>query len=337
MEITSIPDNYTGAFKDVTYRLAGVVPEQTVEVAVCGDTASDALGIKRFRGQTTYDINIANYLRRMMNPVPEHRVHNAVYVPAGRTAKAHLRIGGMATPLRTFTAGSKSAEPMCVLSDAPLEQSIAPGETDELTVIGAAGEPVFMYGFAVKGTEHHEHLFQLAGLGEMMAFQFNADHIASLARNSTLGSLDAYSHIEVCLERNSTLVPVRRYALAARSNRAVRVCWVNEYGALDYYTFAAALDESTFARRQRIYAADGYRICGSRAEKFIAVESAYESAETLAWLAGVVCSPRVWICEPGGGFTQVDVLTDNVAAGYGTPSSIRLTMREKKRKVYQNF
>ncbi len=293
--------------------------------------------MKRFRGQRGYEVNISNYVRRAVaEPVPYFTPLCASY-SAGRTVRARIGVNGEVSQPRTFLAGTKGAVRDQLLSDAPLDLPTAPGQTDELSFVGSANDPFFIYGFLTRGNDVKEMVFSLGALGEVVSFHVNIDHVADQARHSTLGSLDAYTHLEIDAEIGSVLKPVRRYEIGPRMNDAVRLCWVNAYGALDYYTFARAGAESLAFDRRKIYSSAGYKSYDVYADRLTVVESGYESAETVMWLAGIAGSPRVWICESAGVFTEVDVITDSVAASVARPSAVRLVLRRKKRTEFQSL
>lgn len=337
MNISSIPENYSGAFSDLIYNVTGAAPQQIVEVTILGELSTDVLGMKRYRGESGYAVNISNYVRRAFaEPQPYFSKLCTAY-SAGRTVKARISVGAELSAQRTFLAGHKSAVRNQLLSDAPFDLAIAPGQTDDLSFVGSTSNPFFLYGFLTRGGGVKEMVFSLGALGEIVSFQINAAHVADNARHSALGSMEAYTHLQIDAEIGSKLVPVRRYEIRPAAGDAVRLCWVNAYGALDYYTFVRTGAESLVLDRRKIYAAAGYKSYDAHSDRLIVVESAYESAATVMWLAGVIGSPRVWICEGEGVFTEVDVVTDSIAASVAAPSAVRLTLRAKKRVDYQSF
>lgn len=337
MNISFIPENYSGAFSDLIYRIEGAVPQQTVEVAVIGELSTDLLGVRRYRGQRDYEVNISNYVRRAVGEPAPYFNNLCVAYSAGRTVNARIRVDGVASEPRTFLAGRKGAGCGQLLSDAPFDLTIAPGQTDDLSFVNGTSQPFFIYGFLTRGSGVKDMVFSLGSLGEVVSYQINADHVADNARHLSLGGLEAYTHLEIEAEVEGVLRPVRRYAIRPRMNDAVRLCWVNAYGALDYYTFARTGMESLAFDRRKIYASGGYQSYDVHADRLTVVESGYESAGTVMWLAGIVGSPRVWICEGAGVFTEVDVVTDSVDAPVDRPSAVKLVLRAKKREEYQSF
>lgn len=338
MKISTTPANYTGAFSEVIYTITEAEPDQILEVQILGDTTSDIIGIKRFTGQSEYNVNISNYIRRRMNAKPVAYGFSTAYLAEGRLAKARIKVGTTISLQRTFTSGYKGSAQNVIMSDAPFDQCLAPGEIDEASIIGISGKQIFMYAFLTKeGTDIYEHALAMGGMTDSaMSFQINANEVVSKAQSLSLGSIDQYTHLELCLETNSVLKPFRRYALLPKNNNSVRMCWVNPYGALDYYTFGKTETQSIVAKRKKIYSADGYKCFGSYSEKYITVESEYENAETIMWLSSIICSPRAWIYADGA-FAEVDIVTENISSGSTAPGSVKLTLREKVRKNYQNF
>ena len=336
MKISSTPANYSGAFSDLVYKVTEAVPDEVVEVSVVGEQSTDVLGIKRYRGQSEYTVNISNYVKRRLSVTPHYRASNAAYIPQGRLAKSSIRIGSLASGQRSFIPGVKAGIQYELLSDSPFDHSLAPGEIDELSFIGSSSKIIFLYGFLTRGDHVHDSVFSLAGLYETLSFILNADWIANEAKNIGLGGLENYTHLEVNAEKNSKLVPIRRYELKSRNRNSVRMCWVNPYGALDYYTFTKTHGETITADKKQFYTAEGYRSYEAYSERFLSLESGYENAETLMWLSDILCAPRVWMYEDKV-FKEVDVVTNSLSASGDRPASVRLTVREKKKTIHQSF
>ncbi|MDL2319905.1 hypothetical protein LJC45_02095 [Alistipes sp. OttesenSCG-928-B03] len=178
----------------------------------------------------------------------------------------------------------------------------------------------------------------LYGNGEPVALIVNMDHVEQWA--STLSknkSLDAYKWLDIYYTTSGHNFVARRYEIVRRRSDAVRLCWVNEYGSVDYHTFAVCANESVAAIKSRIYTGEGYRVLDSRAQKSWAVRSEYMDAEGIAWLRGLLSSPRVWIAAEGGMFTPVDVMTDSVTTDASAPASLKIALREAKLATYQNL
>lgn len=332
-----MPENYQGAYADLLYGISDANPQQPVEVAVYGESAARPVGVKRLRGQAEYTVNIAPYMRRQLDPVPQYMPRCVVYNPEGRVAEGQITVGTETTAIRCFTAGIKGARMMELMSEAPLEQSIAPGETDELSVIAPFDEPTFFYGYLYTEDNSEEFVFSRAALGTGKPFclAVNMDEVAQWAAVSgRQGSLEGYAQLVVCLERNGVVSPVRRYRLRRPDGRTMRLCWVNPLGGIDFYTFAVCAKTTVTAEKSRAYTRDGFTVYGSHGRTEWELRSQYEGHTEAEWLAGVIASPRVWICR-GQSFVPADVVTDRIEFSAAAPVSITIRVRESKSVTYQ--
>ena len=339
MKISSIPANFECAFSDLTYKITEVDPQQSVEVTVLGQSAADVLGVKHFCGQSEYSVNISGYMQRQMDVVPYYRTASGFNFTAGRTAIGRIAVGNTTTDQRVFSAGVKTKIAAEMLSDAPVDQSIAVNEIDEYSFFGENAYIVGYYFYLTKGTGIRELAYGNLGRGNnQMIYYTHAmnDVVKWAAKSSTLKSVEAYDHLEVWMEARSKLTLVRRYAIRPVSDKSVRLCWVNPYGAIDYYTFTRQDGERIVTNRRQIYNTEGYRTYDAATQRFKTLRSEYVNAETVSWLASIMAAPRVWIAE-GAVFTPVDVAGGEVVVSEGAPSYFTLAIRERKKLAYQNF
>ncbi|MDL2319675.1 hypothetical protein LJC45_00890 [Alistipes sp. OttesenSCG-928-B03] len=118
MQIKTLPDNYSGAFGDLVYTLAGCAPDEIVEVEILA-AGEEPVGMKRYRGQQEYDVNVAAVMRSRLEVAPVYRDKNTIVVPERRWVEGQIRVGGEVSERRVFTAGVKPAMEHRVLSDMP--------------------------------------------------------------------------------------------------------------------------------------------------------------------------------------------------------------------------
>lgn len=327
-----MPDNYQGAFSDLIYTVAGADPMQTVEVVVLGEQDGDVLGLKRFRGHGEFSVNISNYMRRRAAVAPQTAAGCAAVFAPERTVAGRIKVGGTIAPLRLFTAGVRTGTELAPLSDRPAAAQLAAGEKDEIAVIVAAGRQVVFRGMFVSTAGVRKEAFanSLTGNGKIVTQSIDMDFLETKAR--ALGCFDDLGSIEICLDD----VLLRKYEFTGVRQNTVRLCWMNPYGAVDYYTFALCNAETLVAEKSRIYTESGYKVYDSAAQKVFTLQSEYENTATMKWLAQILGSPKVWVAQDGG-FTPVDVITDSMQISRMNPSSLRLEVRESMKTSFQNF
>lgn len=327
-----MPENYRGTFSELTYAVAGADPAQTVEVEVLGERDDDILGVKRFRGQDRFSINISNYMRRRVAVSPKTAAGCVALFAPERTAAGRIKVAGTVSPLRVFTAGVKAAQELAPLSDRPVAAQLARGEKDEIAVIVPPGKQVTFTGVFVSAAGLRKEAFAnpVTGNGAVAVQAVDMGSLETLARAA--GCFDDLASIEIRLDG----APLRTYEFTGTRRNAVRLCWMNPFGAVDYHTFALCSEETITAEKSRIYTESGYKVYDSAARKMFTLQSDYENTATMTWLAQILGSPKVWIAREGG-FTPVDVITNSVRIGRMEPSSLRLEVRESMKTPFQNM
>ncbi len=127
----------------------------------------------------------------------------------------------------------------------------------------------------------------------------------------------------------STGAETRTYKCVERRPGAVRLCWLNPYGAMDYYTFYKTENQLFEAGKNLAYTTQGSIVCDSDVRTYTTVQSELEPHDVLAWLSQVISSPRVWVCESSE-FRRVDIVTDNVKVSDKVPGRIEVTICERQ-------
>lgn len=129
MRIASEPLNGQGAYGDLIYVIDQADPSQTIDVTIYSITdMSNEEGVKRLSGNSRYEVNIAPYLRRLLDPQPRRTGSIATETPAGWTVMGTILADGLGASVLSVTAGARNKNAGQLLSDAPTEQTLAPGE-----------------------------------------------------------------------------------------------------------------------------------------------------------------------------------------------------------------
>lgn len=328
MEITTQPADYSGIFSQQTYTVGGCDPTQITEVEILCD--GQVVGIKRFRGETSYDINVSNYLRRRLDIAPIAGGQAGIVTGTGRSVRVAIKVGSLQSPWRTMTAGRLDMPQQKLLSKAP-PAVIARGEIDELSFAApqkSVYAKVIVYS---KGPSKTITLPAKAAAGDICTMVLDTKDIASAAGIERWSDI---SQMYVNIYADNRGIINRRYEACERAKDAVRLCWLNPYGAVDYYTFRAVGSKMQVAK-SKVYAQSGYTTSAGSTEAHTTLISEYEPTETIKWLADIVSSPAVWIAEKSGGFTPVDVVTEVAEIRSDKPLSLTLEIRPRQKTAMQ--
>jgi hypothetical protein len=226
-----------------------------------------------------------------------------------------------------------------MLSDGPTVHTLAPGEADEVSVMGSTSTRIYYDLFAFRGDRELDLILSSVSMPTlyMVSMAVNYEDLVRLVeqQQAAYGRIGEWDAVVVATRRDGVVVPLRRWELVERGPRAVRLCWVNAYGALDYHTFEHTGRRSVVSEKSRV-CTDGYEVGDSAARRLFTVRSEWVDAATLEWLAGVVTSPRVWLCS-GQTFRRLDVQTSVVEMTDDRPAALTLTLCDAQKTQYQKF
>lgn len=332
MRIINMPDNFSPAFGEVIYTVensgGGVFD---VEIL---DSGSGCMGIKRFAGEGTVDINTAGYVRRGLSPEPLAGGGCGFRMDNGRAVKSSIRIGNLTSDVRIFTAGLRNLPAGRPLTMLPMHRDIARDESDEISFATDGGtyraeitvKAAADYKFAVGG--------HTAGAG-ICTFVTDMEWVMAQV-GSAGGDPEACRSVHVAVFSGDAELFRCIYVLRRNPAGAVRLCWLNSLGAVDRFTFPSPVSGGVGAAKERIVSAGGFETVYSGAERFSVLNSGYRPENVLNALAEIISSPRVWIAG-NGGFERVDVTSDSAIVRSEELACLKIRVRENRSVNYQNF
>ena len=308
MKIIRTPAPYASAYRVAPVRISAT-EDELVELDIYDGTKSTVMGRRRFTGATSYDANIANYARNMLDVAPLYGVQSTFAHPLNRSADLIVAAGETEAAIR-LGAGIRTLFAWEKLSASPDMRRIAPGESDEIALL-PDGHPL-QATVTLRGSG--ERTLQIAtqsGTEELTSFYLKTNDLAErfgLTGNELVGRYDT---MDLRIDSGDEEIFTQRYRLSARSPEGVRLCWWNTFGQIDYYTMQTTEAEGYETQKERTRTAAGYRTTGSRRERRMALVSDFETKETMEWLAEIASSPRVWIVG-GTAPARADVLSSSV-------------------------
>lgn len=311
MEIYREPADYQAVGDEVIYGITGADPAKTVEVEIRTGNDRKTIGIKRFCGENQYLVNVAGYLRASVRAEPVATGNTRITTAASRCVETEIAVGALASQQTIITAGSKNAPLFQRLSDAPQRTFIAPGECDEIAWIAPQAEAVVQIRFgAFTGTDLEIVLDSFVCGDAMTVLCVDADDLAQ--RVTQTGRVWAdFSTIHVSVALDGETAVYQQYLIQKSRPENVRICWVNQYGAVDYHTFHGCEKERFDIEKNRMQGPQGIEILSSEGQTKCSLVSDYEPRAVMRWLAGVVAAPNVWIARENV-FQPVDVVTEQV-------------------------
>ena len=306
MNITSSPTPYASAVEPLLYTLEGLDPDVVTTVEIIKTDNGATLGTLRLKGLAKRSIDIAPYLRRhfVLDPVT-----NSATYPVGHPdsiINCHIRIGDIESQNLPATLAAPHNSPLAhdeLLSDKPLNRTLAAGESDDLRVISEDGTitaSILLHdtnGGVTPYTISSEEREQMVGVV--------IDFDSLQARISA-----PLKRIDVTLSTSAKQVATIHYDIVERGVASHRVAWFNSLGACDLHTFEGCGGRKVSIERSRIAgSADPLTLRRTT----ITLDSGIMPRGALDALLSLLASPAVWLVV-GKRLRQVEVTTTDYSS-----------------------
>ncbi len=331
---SKVPEYYASVFGELTYTMTGIESGTVADAEVYAAGEDTPLGGKRVAGGAAPTVNIACYMRRRIAPVPFSGEHTGFFADAGRSVTAAVGCGGSMSPVRTFTGAVRRLSEYEVLTTLPLERSIAWEESDEVSLLVPGCR--MTYSWRACGTEDYE--YRSAEYVAKRGVVTLAVGMPSIRQTLVAAGVnpDGISELRVTVRVAGESVAELRYGLRRRERDAVRLCWFNRMGGVDYHTFDRPTAGHLEAWREVFRGRDGYTASA------VGLACRRELSSGLLprlWLEGLACipaSPRVWRVEEDA-FVAVDVFPLSHVFRNGEAGAITFTVRDRRPLLSQNL
>ena len=316
MNFNAIPDNFAPIEGGLVYSFdcGSVLP--VADVKIINVATNEMQAVCRLRNLRFGSVDIAPYVRKMMNPTPA--TGNRVIVDGTRSANVCIEVGGVRSAVRRYSLCPIGADPK-LLTTMPLQRTIAAGESDELTFYAPEGGFLNVTEYFTDDCTNYE--YEIAPSNEVQVFRLNTDDFNS----------DTYA-VDVNVEiggRVSTLC----YYYVCRPAGARRLKWLSSCGSIESYTFPVCGAQRLKVDKSRIYGADGHRITGVEAERTLLLSSDYEPLDVITPIEELLVAKQVWMETPNGTEPADVMSTENVIACNGELNAIKVEVRPQRREV----
>lgn len=306
MQFTQTPSDYAPLCGPLVYAFSDTAP-RTFDLTVVDLNLDASVGAKRFCDVSSGTFDAAPYLRRRVSFRPEPGPTGFV-VPWDRTVPAVVETDGIRTPARNFLPRATAAAAPALLTTVPWQRLVVRGACEEFTLL--TDTPVSATVEAFRG-------------GETTATSYTAPRAGLvLFRLDTADFPDA-DILTVQFDRFSRVV----CEITAPFEEGCRLAWRSSAGSLEHYTFPVVKEERVETQRTRLHTEPDCAAGVVRSWRLLTLLSAYEPAQMLAALAGILSSPQVWLVAEGR-YTPVEVLTDGAGIRrHGTLRNLELQIR----------
>lgn len=346
MRIAKYPENYTGAFQEVIFTIDQVDPEHITQVEIY-DMDDNLLGTKRFSAGDKQTVNIGKYIADKIIVEPIYKQNSGFYKTLSRYGQAYIIVEAIAidkesgketivqnlqSEMVKITAGTVSSKPGQMLSKHWSKTEIYPGEYDEIPFIAGSEKTSAIINInSEEGTKTITYENNAVVNGQTGIFLININHLYNTAG---IKNNDEVYNIEVEIKTKAGTIAKREYDVKDENPNTVRCAWMNEYGAIDYYTFCRTQSEKIKCNKKRVYGENGYTISNSIAETTIRATSDAVTKDTYDWLSNIIASPKAWRVE-NDKMIPIDITNDQTEYDSHNISRININFRNTKSQILQ--
>lgn len=321
MNIKSIPENYTGALAPVVFQIWQADPENAITVQIITGQEEHIAGEKILSGEDSYSVNVANYCKGEINIEPITGEWSVIGNAMQRCCPVSIKSGETSSTKIYVTGGQKVCPTKKILSDSPSKHRISPGDKDEIAII--APETSISVKAKLNNISDMAEI-ELANTtcsNGVYVVSIDTEHIETLLEKP----LCEFTKMTVEIKEADNVLAKREYRIVPTTSDAVRLCWQNPYGQIDYHTFNL-VEEKFNVSKNKIYLSSGYTTIGLTQEVVTRVVSECEPSKTVKWLTEIMSAPQVWLVAQEK-IVKIDILTDNTSFSNTQPGNINLSFR----------
>ncbi len=320
MKITKLSNDFTPIRKGIYFNVEteGDTPTNII-VEIVDSLTSEVIATKLLRGVTSAKVNIAPYLSRFEERKPMQNLCTSI--SGAPYAEYKVRVDDIESEAVMVSVNNIEAENTpTIISAMPNTRRISYGESDEVLIISKEGRNICAEITADNGE------------------QLNIEHHATTGANIlTISTEDfgANTHsLDVVLRCDGEEFGSLHYQVTAPIKTSTRLAWLSDKGSIERYTFPVSYEVKHTVEKGAILTTDGVQTTHCRTKQNIALASRFEPTETIAALAGIASSTKVW-WECNGELKSVEVTTRSIEQSlFGAPDSIRIeisTLNEEER------
>lgn len=286
MKFVSLPPNGSSWQRALLYTIdtESAVPEDLVVEII--DTESDSvIATKRLYGVTSAQIDVAPYLRSLC----DMRINTSTLCSVMRSYTSYriaLRVGDLRSEVRLFGLESLNPTLFTLLSNIGDESQVEYGDTAILSLYTPTPLKVVVHAYTESGRRQFQTSWGVA------------EHSVDVVIPTAIMSLSVV-YFTVDLYCGQTLAKTLRYNVVPADERTRRLCWRNERGGVESYTFPHSLRLASGAVVDRFDLNSGALSLLRSASTEYRLSSAVEPHEELERIAGIIRSPYVYEIAAG--------------------------------------
>lgn len=333
--ITSSPQNYSPAFSALIYEIE-CESSDNFEVEIYDATTDELLGTKRYSDLDTHQVYISDYVQYQFDIQPLISSPCALQVDEDKLKGVYVKVDEQdATDATWHTFAVESVDQNQMMTNAPTKRKIAWAECDEFSFI--ATECSITARYFLLGEQGYYQILNTSidADNQVVSLLTDMSVIAQELESEGFETSDFYQMI-LSVEVDDDVAFSVEYELTSVNYEHKRLCWINKYGAVDYYTFEGRSNSQFEVSKTRIYSADGYKVTNSEANTTMLLYSDFEPLDTMAWLSEMLASPKIWLVEKDGEYSNIDITTQSVVYDSDDLLRLEINVRNTLNQTFQH-
>lgn len=320
MKILKLSNDFTPIRKGIYFNIdtEDTTPTNLI-VEIIDSSTSEVIATQQLREVTSAKVNIAPYLTKFEEHKPMQNFCTSIL--SAPCAHYNVRVDGVESEEVVVSVNNvESEETPTIISTMPNSRRISRGESDEVLIFSESGIDI--------GVEI------TADTGEV----FNLEHRTTSGANIlTISTEDfgANTHtLEVVLYCDGEIFGSLHYQVSPPLKTATRLAWLSDKGSIERYSFPVSHKLNRSVERNTVLTTDGIQTSHCRTKEVLSLISRYEPSATIAALAQILSSKKVWR-EHCGKLERVKVETHTIEHNlFGEPDCAHIdicTLNEEER------
>ena len=308
MKITKLSNNFAPIRKGIYFNIdtEGTTPTNLI-VEIIDSSTSEVIATQQLREVISAKVNIAPYLTKFEEHQPMQNFCTSI--SSAPCARYNVRVDGVESEEITVSVNCVEIEEVpTIISTMPGTRRISRGESDEVLIISEEGRNI---GIEIT-----------ADTGEVLNLEHRTTSGANILTIST-EDFGANTHtLEVVLYCEGEMFGSLHYQVSPPLKTATRLAWLSDKGSIERYSFPVSHKLNRSVEKGTILTPNGVQNTRCRTKQTLSLVSRFEPSATIAALAQIASSTRVWR-ECCGEWESVEVETRSIEHNlFGEPDSI---------------
>lgn len=297
MNIIPPHESIMGLNDNLLFKVENIEVLTPIKVEILDAIADEVIGAKIYVAESEIDVSILGYVAPSLEVEPTTKNSTQVIIDNKRAMAVKLRIGEVVSGQVLVVAAKQNPEKNTVMNNkSGTLSAMSISDRIEFAVLAEMNELIQIKMEFMSNDE--KILKTISGQREndgVIIFNIDLEEIGKTQE------IQNVSEVKFKIENVTHEMLIDHYSIdiVKKKKNHTRLCWRNELGGIDYYTFPYVKRRMTKIDRDKIKSGGGERIVRALVEKIIEIQSDFENEMLMEQIAYVAQSTNVWICREG--------------------------------------